>query len=223
MALIWLYGSPYSGKTTFANTFPKPFFISLDKNAQFIVEDEDDYVNVNSVNEYSDALKKFMNDPKDYQTLVIDNIDLLEQFVREYYLDKLNIEDESDRDDYGKAWRLIREGTYQAVMKSSKFNGDIIWVSLQDEFITKSKLGADIVNYRPGINPKLHNRLSGLTTVVCRAYKDSKKVGKDVVNRYFISIGDTSNEISGTRLEIKETLIQNNYDEFINNFEKTLK
>lgn len=218
MGLYWVYGSPYSGKTTFANSFPEPFFISLDKNAQYIVEDEDAYVNVNSVQEYSDALKEFMDNPGKYKTLVIDNIDLLEQYVREYYLDKLKIEDEGERDDYGMAWRLIREGTYQAIMKSSKFHGDIIWISLEEEHFTKSKLGADISNFRPRINPKLHDRLSGMTTVVCRAYKDTKKVGKEVVNRHFISIGDTVNELGGTRLAVKETKIENNYNEFNDNF-----
>ena len=221
--LAWIYGSPYSGKTTFASNFPKPFFISLDKNAQYIMEDENSYVNVNSLQEYSDELKKFLKDPGDFETLVIDNIDLLEEYVREYFLDKLGIEDESDREDYGKAWRLIREGTYQAVMKSSKFKGDTIWISLQDEYTTKSKLGTEITNYRPGINKKLHNRLSGLTTIFCRAYKDSKKVGGEVISRYFISIGDEATELSGTRLEIKETKIPNDYEAFMNNFEQKPK
>ena len=62
-----------------------------------------------------------------------------------------------------------------------------------------------------------------MTTVICRAYKDTKKVGKDIVNRHFISIGDTVNELGGTRVPVKETKIENNYDEFYNNFEQKPK
>lgn len=213
--IIWLYGQPYSGKSTFANKFPKPFFISIDKNAKYITEN---YVDVNSLDEYSQELSKFMENPGDRETLIIDNIDLLEQFIRDYYLDKLGIEDESDLDNYGKTWRLIREGTYRSVMKSTKLNkkfkGDIILISQEDEYVTKSKLGAETTNYRPGINPKLHDRITSLTTLVCRTFKDSKKVNGEEVSRYYVSLGDKSNELSGTRIPLKETLIKNDYEEF---------
>ena len=72
--IIWLYGKPYSGKTTFASQFPNAYFISLDKNAQFLT---DNYVNVSNIDDYSKAIKDFMKDPKEYETLVIDTIDLL--------------------------------------------------------------------------------------------------------------------------------------------------
>ena len=209
--IIWLYGQPYSGKTTFANKFPKPFFISLDKNAQYIT---DDYINVSNVDEYFEALNHFMKDPKDYKTLVIDNIDLLEQFIREYYLTKFGIEDEGDRDDYGKTWRLVREGTYMNILSAVKFPGNVILISQEDEYMVKSKLGSEITKYRPGINKKLHDRIGSLTTLIVRAYKDSKKVaGKEVV-KYKISMGDSADELSGTRIDLSSTLINNDFDEF---------
>ena len=116
-------------------------------------------MNVSSVDEYFKAIKAFMKDPQDYETLVIDNIDLLEQMMRRYYLDKFGVEDEGDRDDYGKTWRLIREGTYQNVLMAvTGFTGNVILISQCDEYVTKSKLGTEINNYRPAINKKLHDR-----------------------------------------------------------------
>lgn len=210
--IIWLYGAPYSGKTTFANKFPKPFFISLDKNAQYIT---DDYINVSNVDDYFKAVKDFMKDPQDYETLVVDNIDLLEQMMRRYYLDKFGIEDEGDRDDYGKTWRLIREGTYQNVMiATTGFTGDVILISQEDEFVTKTKLGMEINNYRPGINKKLHDRIGSLTTLIIRAFKDAKRVKGEEIVSYKISMGHYAEELSGTRIPLKETLITNDYDEF---------
>lgn len=210
--IIWLYGKPYSGKTTFASQFPNAYFISLDKNAQFLT---DNYVNVSNINDYSKAIKDFMNDPKEYETLVIDTIDLLEQYVRSYYLDKFGIEDESDRDDFGKAWRLVREGTFQAILKATAFEGNVIFISHEDETVTKNAIGKEISNFAPGINKKLHSRIAGLTTLIGRAYKDSKKVSGQVINRYFISFGSNSEELSGTRLQLKDNLIENNYEEFV--------
>lgn len=211
--IIWLYGAPYSGKTTFANKFPKPFFISLDKNAQYIT---DDYVNVSSVEEYFKALRSFKANPKDYETLVVDNIDLLEQMMRRYYLDKLSIEDEGDLDDYGKTWRLIREGTYQNVMMAvTGFSGNVILISQCDEYITKSKLGMEINNYRPAINKKLHDRIGSLTTLIIRTYKDAKKVKGVETIEYKVSLGHFAEELSGTRVPLTNTLINNDYNEFV--------
>lgn len=210
--IIWLYGTPYSGKTTFANKFPKPFFISLDKNAQYIT---DDYINVSNVDEYFKAVKDFMKDPQDYETLVVDNIDLLEQMMRRYYLDKFGVEDEGDRDDYGKTWRLIREGTYQNVMMAvTGFSGNVILISQCDEYVTKSKLGMEINNYRPAINKKLHDRIGSLTTLIIRTYKDAKKVKGEETVEYKVSLGHFAEELSGTRVPLNTTLINNDYKEF---------
>lgn len=215
--IFWIYGKPYAGKTKFASEFPKPFFISLDKNAQYIT---DDYVNVNSIQDYSDELSKFLKDPGDRETLVIDLIDLVEQYTRAYYLEKQDIEDEGDLDDYGRTWRLIREGTYRSILKAMEFQGNIVFISHETENITKNMVGNEITHYEPGLNKKLHSRISGLTTVIGRAYKDSKKVGGEIVNRYYISFGSVPEELSGTRIPLKETIIENTFEAFQQNINK---
>ena len=215
--IMWLYGKPFSGKTKFASEFPKPYFLSLDKNAQYIT---DDYVNISSIQEYSDALRDFLNDPGEHETLVIDTIDLLEQYVRAYYLDKLGIEDESDRDDYGKAWRLIREGSFQPILKAMEFEGNVIFISHEDMYTTKNIVGSEVTNYKPGINDKLHDRISGLTSIIGRSFKDSKKVGGEVINRYYVSFGSIPEELSGTRVPLKDVKIENTYEAFKENIKK---
>ena len=212
--IMWLYGKPFSGKTKFASEFPNPYFISLDKNAQYIT---DDYVNVSTIQEYSDALKEFLDDPGDHETLVIDTIDLLEQYVRAYYLDKLGIEDESDRDDFGKAWRLVREGSFQPILKAMEFKGNVIFISHEDIYTTKNVLGSEVTHYKPGINDKLHDRISGLTSIIGRTYKDSRKVGGEIINRYYVSFGSIPEELSGTRVPLKDVVIENTYEAFKNN------
>lgn len=211
--LLWIYGKPYSGKSKFAYEFPDPYVISTDNNAQYFGIPN---VYVRTVEEFSEALDKFKKKP-DHKTLIIDTLDGLQDSVREFCLDKFNIDDEGDLE-FGKGWRAVREGMKKAVLSSTKLRDtDVIWISLEDEYTEKSKLGVEVTKYRPSINPKIHDDLSGKTTMILHAYKDLKN--KDGV-AYKISIGSTSNELSGTRIPIKSKLINNSYKDFINNLKK---
>lgn len=213
--IILNYGLPYSGKSYFTSQFPKPYVISLDGNAKYLYP-EGSYKVVRSINDYSRAISDFLKDPKDFETLIIDPIDLLEQYIRGYYLDKLNIEDEAEGD-FGKPWRLIREGFYQSILKTTKFAGDVILISWEQNITSKNRLGVETTRVAPGFNPKLQDRISGLTTMIAHSVKVVSKRGTKETTSYKVSFGHFADELSGTRIPIKSTIINNSYDEFKHN------
>ena len=85
---IWLYGKPFSGKTKFATEFEKPFVINTDGNAKLFTKD---YKIVKNIDEFSETVKWFLKGEHEYKTLIIDVVEHVDDFVRQYYLDKFNI------------------------------------------------------------------------------------------------------------------------------------
>ena len=51
-------------------------------------------------------------------------------------------------------------------------------------------------------------------------YEKDIKLNDSITRKYYLSIGDDANELSGTRVKLKSTKIENSWNEFINNIEK---
>lgn len=209
--IIWLYGKPFSGKTYFANQFPNAFIINTDGNAKYY---DSDHVKVKNYKEFAEALSKF--DSKKYDTLVIDVLEHIYDFTREYFLEKNNVDHESDLE-WGKGWTLVREGFWTLINKIASIDADVILISHEEEYLVKSKLGVEKTHYKPALVDKLHDRVCGLMQLVGHVYADEVSLNGETKTRYFVSFGSSSNELSGIRIPIKERKITNSYDEFINN------
>lgn len=211
---IWVYGKPFSGKTTFANSFPKPFHINTDGNAQFVTND---YEIVKNIEEFSKAVDKFFMGNHDYETLVVDVNEHIYEMARIYFLDKQEIEHESDIP-YGKVWTMIDEGYMRIIHKLfSTQDYNVILISHEVEKTEKSAIGTETTVYAPSLKEKLHSRISGRVHFVCRAYLKTINLNGEPVNQYKLSIGSTSNELSGQRLPVKKRLIDQGYEIFKDN------
>ena len=207
---LFVYGEAFAGKTYFASTFPKPLILSTDGNAQYF---DVDYIEVKSVEDYEKALDYFMNQEHDYETLVIDNLNQLFQFVRKYYLDKQGIIYEGDANDHGKTWKMVRLGFLETLKPLNNIK-DKNWIVI-DHMRTRvdvDQLGMETTYYEPMLDDtkeNIHGEIMLMTTFTCRA----TTIGKE----HKISLGHSGNELTGVRLPIKETLIENTYDAFMEN------
>lgn len=210
---VWVYGTPFSGKSHFADTFPKPFVINTDGNLQFY--GNADGVQVSSYEEFVRALEQF--DSEKYETLIIDVLDHIYDLCRESFLDKNNIEHESDytsngSSTYGKGWTLLREDFWYMISKVRNIPSNLVLISHDAEREEKGKLGTTKTIYAPATIPKaIVSKLCGVMHFVGHCYKDGDK--------YVVSFGGNDNETSGYRLPIKKNVIGNTYEEFIENLE----
>ena len=219
---LWVYGAPFSGKTTFADGAPDPLILNTDGNAAYVtapyvsIQDE---VIVNGritkrklawevFKEYVDELEKGGGG---YKTIVIDLVNDTYEMCRLYMYDKLGITHESD--DSFRAWDKVRTeylSTMRRVMHLPYEN--IILLSHEDASrdLTK-KNGEKITSVRPKMQEKVADSLAGMVGLVGRAYVDDGK--------YLLSIKSDEVIYGGGRLGISNVVVPLEWDEVAKLFE----
>lgn len=217
---IWLYGKPFSGKTTFASQIPDSVILSTDGNATNLFKEED-IVPIKSVDDISNFIKDFqtVEKYKSKKNIIVDVTEHIYDLLREYTLEKNKIEHESDAS-WGKGWKLVEDSEWYTFSKLARLSDNILFISHEDEYTIKSPIGTESTHYRPALNSKLHDKMTGLMTIVCRASVKETTLNGNIVKKYYITIGDSSDELSGTRVKLKETKIENSWESFQNNIIK---
>jgi len=87
--LVTILGDAGLGKTSLANTFPKPIFIRAEDGLQAIPLDQrpDAFPELTSVNDLWDQLKSLISEEHDYKTVVIDSVTALERLFIEHVVE----------------------------------------------------------------------------------------------------------------------------------------
>lgn len=207
---IWIYGAPFSGKTTFASQYPGAKIISTDGNAEYLFPKE----NIMRVKSYADldkAISEIRKNPP--ETLVVDTTEYLMDYIRLYFLSKNKIDDESDLP--YKGYKMLRSFQWEIILTISNLCDNVIFVSHEAVFTEKNKFGREITYYTPDFDEKLKDKMMGLMTVVMRAVKVSNEKND---SSYVLHIGHTDEEFGGTRKAIKNTEIPNTKKDFNDNF-----
>lgn len=215
---LWLYGRPFSGKTTFVSKIPNSLILSTDGNAKGLFKDEQ-IIPIKSVQDLNNFINEYNSGKYKCDTLIVDVLEHIYDLLREYTLEKNKMEHETDLG-YGKGYALVKDAEIYTLSKLLRLCDNVIFISHEDEYTETSILGKETTKYRPAISSKLHDKLSGYMTMIARTYVTETTLNGKIVRKYYISIGDTANELSGTRLKIKETKIENDYNKFLENIEK---
>lgn len=207
---IWIYGAPFSGKTTFASQFEGAKVLSTDGNAEYTFKKEDIY----RIRNYADLNKAFSelkaNPPK---WLVVDTTSYLLDYLRFYFLDKNKVEYEGDI--AFKGHTMLRAFYWETIVSLANLCDNIIFISHEDVWTVKNKFGREITMYSPTFEDKLKDKMMGLMTVVGRCVKESSEKNE---SRYLMHIAHNDEEFGGTRMPIKSTEIELTKKAFEDNF-----
>ena len=180
---IWLYGRPFTGKTTLADHAPDPLMLNTDGNAVYVtapfVSIKDDVEVTGRIvkrklawvvlKETLDELEKKQNT---FKTIVVDLIEDLYESCRLYMFDKLHITHESD--DNFRAWDKVRTEFYSQIRRLMNLDYEnIILLSHEDSSrdITK-KSGESTTSIRPNIQEKVATKVAGMVGLVGRVVAD---------------------------------------------------
>lgn len=212
---LWVYGAPFSGKTTLACGSPKHFVLSTDGNAEYVTDSWKliaDEVKVEgrmtkrtfAWDVLKQEIEKLERKDNDYQTIILDLVEDTYEMCRLYMYDKLKISHESD--DSFKAWDKVRTEYLSTMRRLTSLDYDIVLLSHEDtsKDITK-KSGENITSIKPNVVDKVALKLAGMVAFVGRAVCDNGK--------YQLQIKTDEVIFGGGRLGISNTTVPLNWEE----------
>jgi phage nucleotide-binding protein len=170
----WIYGAPFSGKTTFLDKAPDPLNLNTDGNTNYVTMQR-----VRIRDTYEGRVKKFaweifkemideLEKGSDFKTIIIDLVEDTREMCRVYKYNELGITHESDSG-YGKGWDIIKT-EYLSTMRRF-FNLDYNLFIISHENISTDltkKTGDKITKIIPNIQEGIANKLAGMVDFVGR-------------------------------------------------------
>lgn len=170
----WIYGAPFSGKTTFLDKAPDPLNLNTDGNTNYVTMQR-----VRIRDTYEGRVKKFaweifkemideLEKGSDFKTIIIDLVEDTREMCRVYKYNELGIQHESDSG-YGKGWDIIKT-EYLSTMRRF-FNLDYNLFIISHENISSDltrKSGDKITKIIPNIQEGVASKLAGMVDFVGR-------------------------------------------------------
>ena len=181
--VLWIYGVPFCGKTTFANSFPDPLMLNTDGNIKFV---DAPYVRIKDEikvegrmtkrtlawDVFKGTISELEKKDNTFKTIVVDLLEDLYEHCRLYMYQQMGITHESD--DSFRAWDKVRGeflNTLKRLMNLDYEN--IILISHEDTSKDITKKGGDkITAIKPNLQDKVANKVAGMVDVVARIVAD---------------------------------------------------
>lgn len=224
--VIWIYGSPFSGKTTFANNFPDPLMLNTDGNIKFVdapyiaIKDKVEVQGRKTVRTLAwdilkDVISELEKKDNDFKTIILDLTEDFYEHCRLWMYDQMGITHESD--DSFRAWDKVRTEFLSTMKKLMNLEYEnIILISHEDTTKDLTKKGGDkLTSIKPNIQDKIANKLAGMVDIVARVVADG-----DVRTLSF-----KTNEVifGGGRLTTSTNEIPLDYERFLEVYEEANK
>ena len=185
----WIYGPPFSGKTTFLDSAPDPLNLNTDGNTKYVTMQRiriRDEVTVEGrqkktkfaweiLKETIEELETYQND---FKTILLDLVEDTREMCRLYMYDKYGWEHETDGG-FGKGWDVIKTEYLSTMRRLLSLDYNIFLVSHEDtsKDVTKSS-GDKVTRIAPNIQEAVANKLAGMVDFVARVVikKDDSRV-----------------------------------------------
>ncbi len=223
---LWIYSPPFAGKSTLADQFPDPLFLSTDGNVNNITAP---YLLVKNTvttegrltkttlawETLKDVLAELEKKDNTFKTIVIDLVEDTYEHCRAWCYKQMGIEHESDNS--FKAWDFVRKEYLDTMKRIMNLDYDnIILISHEDasKDITK-KSGDKITSIRPNITEKIALKLAGMVDIVARIVVDEGK--------RTISFKSDNVIFGGGRLKLTTTEIPLDYDALMKVYEDSVE
>lgn len=216
--VVWLYGSPFSGKTTFANKFPDPLMLNTDGNIKFVdapfipIKDEIK-VTGRMTNRtlawqvFKDVIGELEKKENEFKTIIVDLLEDTYEYCRLYMYDQMGITHESD--DSFRAWDKVRTeflSTLKRLMALDYEN--IILISHEDTSKDITKKGGDkVTSIKPNLQDKAANKVAGMVDIVARVIAEGEA--------HTLSFKTSEVIFGGGRLSVSNNEIPLDYDAFL--------
>lgn len=176
--VLWLYGVPFSGKTTFANQALDVLHLNTDGNvkyvdgARIVIRDE---IRLNGrIKEtvfawqmFKEAVETLCIGQHDFKTIVIDLVEDLLEHCRIYMYDKLGITHEADAG-YGKGYDMVRTEFLPQIRRLTNAGYGVILISHENAAEITKRNGEKLTTIKPNLQERYANKIAGMVDIVGR-------------------------------------------------------
>jgi phage nucleotide-binding protein len=221
---IWIYGVPFSGKTTFACHFPNPAILSTDGNftqireysagklETWIIRDEVKVEGRQTLKkpawlEFKDAIIELEKKQNNFRTIIVDLVEDVYQFARSYIYDVYKIKHESDNG--LKYYDIIRTEFLQNLKRLMVLDYENI-ILLSHESSSRditARNGEKFTSIRPNLIEKVALKIAGMCDIVARIVETR--------NGRMLNFKTSDVIFGGGRLRTEKSEIPLNYEEFV--------
>ena len=218
---LWIYGSAFSGKTTFVDSAPNPLNLNTDGNIQFVtmpyIHIKDTYegrIKVLAWKNFKDAIAELEKGGNDFKTIVVDLLEDTYEQCRLYMYDQMGITHESD--DSFKAWDKVRTEFLSTIRRLMNLDYEnIILISHEDMSKDITKKGGDkITAIKPNLQEKVANKIAGMVDIVARVVvEDDDTRILSFKSTEMIFGGGRLKNISKTQIPLDWNALMEVYDE----------
>lgn len=170
---IWIYGAPFSGKTTVCDGAPTPLNLNTDGNVKTVTMARlpiKDTMEGRQKKMAWEVFKEAIDDLEagsDFKTIVVDLLEDTYESCRLWMYKQMGITHESD--DSFRAWDKVRTEFLSTMRRLMNLPYNVVLISHEDmsKDITK-RTGDKITAIRPNIQDKIANKIAGMVDIVCR-------------------------------------------------------
>lgn len=219
---MFLYGTPYSGKTQLASTFPKPFIVSTDGNApkginSILITPQNKKLSNGAIKKqseweyFNEVIEQLLVSDK-VETIIIDLMLDVFEMCRTYQLKKLGISHESEAQ-FGIAYDKVRRPFTDLMRKISNSDKHIVFITHENEEMIGGKVS-------PNISNKIVERLTGYTQLFGRLVIKEDRKGNGVRSLVAYS---APKQIGGNRFKITEPIVEPTFEKIVETINKIEK
>lgn len=178
---LWIYGAPFSGKTTLVDKADTPLNLNSDGNVKYVsmprIFIKDEVVTTGRITKRKYAWETFveaideLEKGSDFKTIVVDLLEDEYDYCRVYMCDKNNWSHESD--DSFRAYDIVRSEFLRTIKRLLNLPYNVVLISHEDtsrDIMTRDK---KITAITPNLQEKLRNKIAGMVDLVCRVVVDS--------------------------------------------------
>lgn len=226
---LWIYGQPFSGKTTFADQSPTPLNLNTDGNVKYVtmprlsIKDEVTVEGRLTKRKFAWATFKEaiseLEKGSDFETIVVDLLEDTYEYCRLYMYNELGITHESD--DSFRAWDKVRTEYLSTIKRLLNLDYNIILISHEDTSKDLTKKGGDKVTaIMPNLNEKASKKIAGMVDLVARLVVDGDKRTLNFKSDEVVFGGGRLKDVKTTEIPLSWDALCDVYNEAIGKVEK---
>lgn len=170
---MWIYGAPFSGKTTVCDAAPTPINLNTDGNVKTVtmarlpIKDTMEGRQKKLAWEVFKAAIDELEAGSGFKTIVVDLLEDTYESCRLWMYKQMGITHESD--DSFRAWDKVRTEFLSTFRRLLNLPYNVILISHEDmsKDITK-RTGDKVTAIKPNLQDKIANKIAGMVDIVCR-------------------------------------------------------